>query len=591
MSPILFNLFIEPLLDWLARTEPTMAMVLAYADDMCLFSTSHSTLQTMTSRMQLFLHSNGLELGVSADKSKTVYMTTDTDHTRQICLRKVSTVRENNQLTLRLHDTTFNLPKLTGKESYKYLGVWWNVENDNSAHLARAKAKLHFMCRNLQRAKFTTLQTVKIFNQVITPAVTFGFEVIRPPQSVIENWNWIVRKLINKKIGIHWNSTTELHYLPQRHLGLGLLDLNRRLTTAKVTGIVHRGLNSADLDVSRASEARYLSSPEKKTQITHTPELYVTHNPAYLRPLDSLTNIFEPHDPAIHALMKRNIHNTGQLIDENGEITPQLRNIPELRNIISRIVVREGEYRVDPRILFRIRHQARYRVTNNETCNIFTDGSLQTHNGTTHAGFGVYVPGNLQLHRAVRTADNTGIFDNELMAVAAGITANCTNLKIYLDNQAVISHIRKLEQSGHIPRSTSNASREATEMILDTLAFRRQQNAQTSLHHVLSHSDDGTLPKAEQKRRANIMTARYGAHAPGIIAGNKHADKLAKEGALKPLQHLTQVTRSLPRFVITDRSGKMIDNPSIYINNTYNEQYLKALREEKRPPIAPGMPE
>ena len=94
MSPILFNLFLEPILDWLQRTKTEDAAVLAYADDMCLFSTSAEDLQNMTSKLQCFLYRNGLELGVSQDKSKTVYMT-DEPSGSQIFIHKVSTARHD----------------------------------------------------------------------------------------------------------------------------------------------------------------------------------------------------------------------------------------------------------------------------------------------------------------------------------------------------------------------------------------------------------------------------------------------------------------------------------------------------------------
>lgn len=143
MSPILFNLFLEPILDWLQRTKTEDAAVLAYADDMCLFSTSAEDLQNMTSKLQCFLYRNGLELGVSQDKSKTVYMT-DEPSRSQIFIHKVSTARHDTDGKLYMHMTEERvaLPRLTGNDSYKYLGVRWNVQLDWSKHLALQRGKL-----------------------------------------------------------------------------------------------------------------------------------------------------------------------------------------------------------------------------------------------------------------------------------------------------------------------------------------------------------------------------------------------------------------------------------------------------------------
>lgn len=207
MSPILFNLFLEPILDWLQRTKTEDASVLAYADDMCLFSTSAEDLQNMTSKLQCFLYRNGLELGVSQDKSKTVYMT-DEPSGNQIFIHKVSTARHDTDGKLYMHMTEERvaLPRLTGNDSYKYLGVRWNVQLDWSKHLALQRGKLWTMCDNLQRQRYRVLHAVKIFNTVIVPSVTFGWEVVRPTMDQISDWNDITKRTFNKVVGIHAKS-------------------------------------------------------------------------------------------------------------------------------------------------------------------------------------------------------------------------------------------------------------------------------------------------------------------------------------------------------------------------------------------------
>lgn len=596
MSPILFNLFIEPLLDWMTRTCPSEAMTLAYADDMCLFSTSLERLQQLTTQLQTFLHSNCLELGISVDKSKTVYMTTDKRAEAQVFVQKVTTEKDaEGKLTLKIHDTRVPLPKLTGKESYKYLGIWWNVEGDKDAHLARAKAKLHYMCMNLQRAKFTTLQTVKIFNQVIVPIVTFGFEVIRPTAADIESWNWIVRKLINRKVGIHWNSTMELHHLPTERLGLGLIDLKEHLATARVNGLLKRGLNSADGDTALAVELSL--SCRNTTEILKEPiSLTVKRNPSHTLPSNSLLNVFYPNDNAINTLHACGINNTDDLIDTNGEVHTHLRDIPQLRPILDRIRVNYYEEKVDPRILHRIQHQSLTQVnpTNTQhTQRIYTDGSIQrTAPGITVGGFGVHTQDTPAADRSVRTPDCFTIFDNELHGLAAGL-ANHTAapLEAYLDNESVRTHINKILKEGHIPRNTPVLALEPTRMIINALALRRAMHLSTSINTILSHTDDGTLPKEEVKRRNAITKQKYGPLTETIVSGNKRADQLAKESTKKDQQNLVLENRDMPRFLLYDKHGNIIQTPTKCIREAYNAQLLATLRNERRPPVAPGLSE
>lgn len=74
MSPVLFNLFLEPLIEWLRDTDPDRDNVYAaYADDIAVVTSANRTLQNAVSKIDQFMFANKLELGIGADKS--AYMT------------------------------------------------------------------------------------------------------------------------------------------------------------------------------------------------------------------------------------------------------------------------------------------------------------------------------------------------------------------------------------------------------------------------------------------------------------------------------------------------------------------------------------
>ena len=118
LSPVLFVLFLDPMLLWLEDKRfgyPVNNVNVAggaYADDIVLTASSHYDMQTMFSMVVDYYDYFGLEISIH-QKQKTVYTSNNGNKKSKIILYKGKEV-------------TWMEPE----ESYKYLGVWINLKLD-----------------------------------------------------------------------------------------------------------------------------------------------------------------------------------------------------------------------------------------------------------------------------------------------------------------------------------------------------------------------------------------------------------------------------------------------------------------------------
>jgi exonuclease III len=597
MSPILFNLFLEPVLQYLTENWKASATVIAYADDLCIFATSRNSLQEMTDALQNFLYENGLELGISKDKSKTVYMTNDTDDSAQISVQRVSPKITGDSITL-LRGERLDLPKMTGKESYKYLGVWWNVEGDWDGHLKRAQEKLAYLCRMLKRAKYTTLQTVKILNGVIMPAVMYGMEVIRPPVEHIKKWERQIRSLVNKKIGIHWNSTVQLHFLPPQKLGLGVRSPLELVELAKIRGLVQRGLNSVDKTTAVMVHSYLFSNKEKDSTvpIVDEPVIHVKENEAWLLPSNSLKLIFKADDRALKALRLVDVHTTDDLIDAQGRIHTHLRNIQTLKETLRRIC-KPDTYDVIPLILQRLDHCSLtieiIPQAENGLVEIFTDASIQQQDhGEQKTGYAVHVPNHPMIDYVQPLDSILSTADAEAHGIAAALSIGTSNkVIVYTDSKVTKDRLDYIAKHERLPKAIPLLAREPLDVITRACKRRRQRLTTTMIETVLSHTDDKSLPEAKEKARRLAMANKFGERAQSIIQGNKKADELAKEIAKYQAPDLNPLSKSLPRFITIDATGRLIPDPARVIKDANTMRRMTELLKERREAIDVGGPQ
>jgi hypothetical protein len=94
ISPILWNLFLDPLLHWINEDrdgynlEGYMVNILAYADDIALIATNNKDMQHIVDKLQEFCWYYGLEIGADKNKKdKSIYTHNEDNKNLKIYIR------------------------------------------------------------------------------------------------------------------------------------------------------------------------------------------------------------------------------------------------------------------------------------------------------------------------------------------------------------------------------------------------------------------------------------------------------------------------------------------------------------------------
>lgn len=145
-SPVLFLIWIQPLLDWLESqslgytmskselkspycSEDVSVSILAFADDLKLFAPSDSNLQALLSCVNSFLEDSCMKVNPSKSAAYSL----------------------NSKSTQVPHCSSAPLPILQPKDSYCYLGVWVNPKGDSDFHIKQLLHKTKERLLKIQR--------------------------------------------------------------------------------------------------------------------------------------------------------------------------------------------------------------------------------------------------------------------------------------------------------------------------------------------------------------------------------------------------------------------------------------------------------
>lgn len=596
LSPVLFNLFVEPCLQWISSQKQNDEAQLSYADDELLLAPSNQRLQEMMNQYCRFGKHNSLEIGVSKSKTKTVYMTTHPVG-NDITMPAVKTVtNSSNQLEISYPDDAENrvcLPKLTSGESYKYLGVWMNADLSWETHAQKAEAKLNMFLAGLRKKHYDRRQIAMIINRIVVPAVLYGCEVAVVPEETVKKWDAKVKVLVNVKGGINPFAIHELNTLPIANLGEGVTSIVEEIHIRRLLGLLNLGLNSID------SEARALAVAQSNTvdqnvisgavadavqrrkrnsinsavsDAVQWREFKIVRNQSYVEAEDSLFRLFPVNDPRIKKLAQKAITKFSDLVDEDGHLIPGTLSADESRGI------RIGSTRkIRPVILHRFSHPAAYNGvvhdTQTDVVRMFTDGSVLKNGG---AGAAVVSENDQSICTAIRlevhVKDST---ETEVIALSTAVTLADPSkpTKIYTDSANAISVI------------TSGAS--ANPVLTEHVAVANrmlQLNPDIEIHHVFSHTGDSQDAQSEkQQARAEANRERFGVDAPVIVEGNRRADKLAQIVAQDACSLVVWQSRDHPEFLaVTQRSSDPVRSIRQSLREAYRAEKIRKLVTSER---------
>ena len=161
ISPILFAIFLEPLLLWINdggigfKMDNTDISSLAFVDDMCLLSNTVDNLQKNINKVQEFCFHYGVEINYDG-REKSVY-TTNEPGDSNIYIHQLPCLNNSKDYFGQVYKKVA-LPKLKKDESYKYLGIYINLDLCWDKQREISKKKLLRQIYYLQTKCFNTIQ-------------------------------------------------------------------------------------------------------------------------------------------------------------------------------------------------------------------------------------------------------------------------------------------------------------------------------------------------------------------------------------------------------------------------------------------------
>ena len=219
LSPILFDLAMEQLVSGLERGENfgynvaggEKVAALAYADDLCLLADSAEQLQKMLNRAREFADWAGLKFRPN----------------------KCATLMINNRAPRQfVEKTTFHmgsgeLPSMKWEDHYRYLGC--ETGRDPRAETKVAGDKYRRAAEKILGSQLTDWQKLDAMRRFVRPKLEYILRTMLPNRSWAKNLDDAVRGMVKKAFRLPRRTITSFFYVPWKHGGLGLPNVENDL--------------------------------------------------------------------------------------------------------------------------------------------------------------------------------------------------------------------------------------------------------------------------------------------------------------------------------------------------------------------------
>ena len=571
LSPLLYILFLDPLIKYLNETQTGYTMEgtdnegktvrinnLAWADDQVLITNSPKDLQDLLDRTTQFM--NHYNMSLNMGKNKTTH-TSNTPNKHQLTYKRKDPGTNNY--------TNIDIPHLESYEAYKYLGIWITANLDWTKQKDAISKTIYINMNHLRWKAITPAQKVMITNMILMPTIEYRLQAVRFDKKTLRGWDRNIGREACRWFGWNHNDGFKPAFFKTHQGGLGLRRLEDQQEINLIASLLTFGLNGTDETTKKTLEAglnannrltqwNQINNTLKKSGLTlerGKPKAYpinsimplIGTNPRLTynietfilkgrsedktRIEDYLNENMEPY--SIRAMNEKHQwdlsythhHQLLQAIHKTATKSNQDPNRVKILKLLrrGRGSIQEREFESEP------------EKEGRQWKNAWTDGSLiKTQNGT-KAGSSFCTSSNpkagIQFYS--RTAMYQNSYTAELYAIwtLLELAATNFNLKIYVDNTSAIITIEKAMKN---LRTAKEARDDPNTPIIEAITRRIQQReGNTKLEHVYSHTIDlkPELSESEIIRRTDLMKTRYGPDWRRIAKGNLVADWLAKKGA------------------------------------------------------------
>ncbi|HYJ01232.1 MAG TPA: reverse transcriptase family protein, partial [Nitrososphaeraceae archaeon] len=213
LSPVLFIMYLEPIM--LQIEESNRGYTInnrnipgaAYVDDMVLHTNRNSDMQILVYMVQNYFDFVGLQMAADG-RDKTIY---------------------TNNLEWTIHDIYIKdkegelvkVPFYESSESYKYLGLWINLDLNWKKQEQISNFTLNKSLAFLYKKCFNATQTIEILNLVVFPAITYRMNFMYYNEAMLKQWDKQVKNLVGYKLRENQNIGSNHWILPFKYYGYG----------------------------------------------------------------------------------------------------------------------------------------------------------------------------------------------------------------------------------------------------------------------------------------------------------------------------------------------------------------------------------
>ena len=279
-SPVLFIIFLDPLFLMLENSKlgykinDKIIPGGAFADDIILYAQNRIMLQKLVNIVQKYFKFFGLEICVDG-RDKSIYTS---NHIINLSI-KVDKKVDNKWIST-------DLPFYKPNESYKYLGVWINLNLDWSEQIKISNFIYHKNIAYLFKRCFTASQTAEILNLVVFPAITYRMSIVNYDINYLKKWDKMARNLLSYKLKEKQFWGCKHWYLPKYNYGYNLFQFVDLQTINHVSNYLNFAANFPDKYVKATVRAVFNNDNNevvKDLQQLLEPLMFkIIHNPSYI---------------------------------------------------------------------------------------------------------------------------------------------------------------------------------------------------------------------------------------------------------------------------------------------------------------------
>jgi hypothetical protein len=561
LSPLLFLMFIEPLLRWIEEKEEGYRIneanveikIEAFADDMMLASESAASTERKWAKFKQFCQATGLEIS-NDGKEKTVYTT-------------------NSQTKAHVVDPGGKeIPFLAPEESYRYLGIYVNLKLDWKKQLDVIEKKVIRQTNYLRHRAFTGAQTIKIVNKVIIPSVMYRASVIQIPTRTLKRLDAITSALVFRKWKMPANSGRNYLFARPQEGGLALLSIEMQAKATYYTSKLLEELLATDEITKAIGRQAFPKGDNMVLEKTERVSIEIAQN--HLKDKNELIQLKYWLPPEIRLELQKKSIRTLNDVSTFGHLHPKewwesVGVSEEIRKQVQEHLTEFDEVtiRAEAQVALGCDRPPQWRedeLTKDKEGRIqsWPDGSLNLkfNDGSSAVYFGP----NTSKHSAERERDILSSLEAEIRAIWRAIWAlpRERDLLIYTDSLNAISKIdRRLENRDL--RETCERYEAYMERILELIVKKKAQSASVALSFVYSHLIDeepSKLDAGEEIKRWQMMTQKYGEDTRTVLEGNREADKLAEKAREKEKWSITPLKETDPDFAILINKKQVTSN-------------------------------